>query len=209
MRVCITAGFHARLSTKNRIEKCDDKLDAPDVLFREHPKERETERHWAIPFVVSPLVMIPIALVTRAYSILPSGDNDIEDHFVEKYDMDVFDIDINHGDNITHAWKFWVFVTLLAFLAPILAFLEPHSAISNQEFSVDLGNYARMIFFTSIMLALGYLASTLMLRDHYFANEILDKAEHYNEAVVIIGGAHRAGVHKRLKSSSKVSIVSD
>jgi hypothetical protein len=202
MDLYISAGRHSFTNHEERIEDVERVLEDPDVVFIESATRSVSKRQYILLFAIVPLLLGITKLwfwMLSASKLVFGDDKKVEGHFINEYGADEVPVDIPHRYRISDMRALWG-------LGNWLAILWPLSVLNQSVFLIPV-TYLKFIFFQAVIIFISYLASTLPSRDRHMANQIIRRADNYEEGLLVTGREHYDGVINCLRERENINLV--
>lgn len=205
----ISSGNHITLPSRRKDSDADD-FDRLDVIFVEAPLAKRPGKfgHLAnlvmVPLLVAALYLM--LLGQKLFQIAGLHDSHLVYDLAEEYDADIVEVDMDLFDVIGEYRLLWMLVHHGIVMLAIFAL--PKFVTTFQWVSIPV--LVPSVFVAAAVLIFGaFAAGTMAARDMRMAYDVEEYSEENSveDALLVIGALHRAGVKKRLQDSTQVQIA--
>jgi hypothetical protein len=205
----ISGGNHITLLSRRKDSDAND-FDRLDVIFVEAPlaKRPGIFEHLAnlvmVPLLVAALYLM--LLGQKLFKIAGFHDSHLVYDLVEEYDAEIVEVDMNLFDVIDEYRLLWMLVHHGIVLLAIFAL--PKVVATFQWVPIPV--LVPSIFVAAaVVIFRAFAAGTMAARDMRMAYDIKEYSEENSveDALLVIGALHRAGVKKRLQDSTQVQMA--
>jgi hypothetical protein len=205
----ISGGNHITLPSRRK-DASENDFSRLDVIFVEAPlAERPGKLELLANLVMAPLLVSSIYLMLlgqKLFKIAGLHDSHLVYDLAEEYDAEIVEVDMDLFEVITEYRLLWMVVHHGILLLAIFAL--PKFVDTFQWVPVTV--LVPLVFVAAAVLIFGAFATgTMPARDMRMAYDVKEYSEEnaVEDAMLVIGALHRAGVKKRLEDSGQVQIA--
>jgi hypothetical protein len=205
----ISGGNHITLPSRRKDSDAND-FDRLDVIFVEAPlAKRPAKFEHLANLVIVPLLVAALYLMLlgqKLFKIAGLHDSHLVYDLAEEYNAEIVEVDMDLFDVIVEYRLLWMLVHHGIVMLGIFAL--PKFVATFQWVAVPI--LIPSVFVAAAVLIFGaFAAGTMAARDMRMAYDVEEYSEENSveEALLVIGALHRAGVKKRLQDSMQVQIV--
>lgn len=205
----ISDGNHITLPSRRK--HADDNAFAQlDVIFVEAPlAERPGNLEQLANLITVPLLIIAIYIILlgqKLFKLVGLHDAHLVYDLAEKYDADIVEVDVDLFGVIGEYRTLWMLVhhgILILAIFALPRFAETFQWLPVPVLIPSVGVAAAVLIFGA------FATGTMPVRDTQMARDIEEYSDEYaiEDALLVIGALHRAGVTDRLEDSNRIQIV--
>ncbi|WP_188884100.1 hypothetical protein [Halarchaeum grantii] len=205
----ISGGNHITLPSRRKDSDAND-FDRLDVIFVEAPLAKRPRKleHLAnlimVPLLVAALYLM--LLGQKLFKIAGFHDSHLVYDLAEEYDAEIVEVDLDLFDVIDEYRLLWM---LVHYGIVMLAIFALPKVVETFQW-VPIPVLVPSVFVAAAVLIFGAFATgTMAARDMRMAYDVEEYSEENSveDALLVIGALHRAGVKKRLQDSTQVQIA--
>ena len=205
----ISGGNHITLPSRRKDSDAAD-FDRLDVIFVEAPlAKRPGKIEQLMNLVTVPLLIVALYLMLlgqKLFEIVGLHDTHLVYDLAEEYNADIVEVDMDLFDVIAEYRLLWMLIHHGIVMLAIFAL--PKFVATFQWVAIPV--LVLSLFVATAVLIFGaFAAGTMAARDMRMAYDVKEYSEENSveDAVLVIGALHRAGVKKRLQHFTQIQIA--